>query len=199
MYVAPKQASKQLAGRPPYNPPRIIRKLRLALLQRTCRLPIGTREGRSPAKLTVSGGVYGVSGTGGSWETAPSRRAFSCSSRPGRQFSGHFAVPVSSHWQSLPIVREASDQTDSTCVLYLGCRPTDALTGCRGPRPTVSLACLARFRCRLAKNRGDGNRVIGGRFPHQAFACMRPAAGPPGKVKSRCPHAKIQLIRCATC
>jgi hypothetical protein len=143
MYVAPKQASKHLAGTAASNPRRIIRKLRLALLQRSCRLPLGARQTRRQRKTsTFSRGDCKLSGLGGIRGIGVSPRGYTRSSIPKPAISEQFEIPVRPRRQTLRIIRGASDQTDWTCVLYLGCRPLS--TASRGQSGSTDGNFLAR-------------------------------------------------------
>ncbi len=197
MYVAPPPRSKRAAGNAGRNLSRIIRKLRLALLQRICRLPLCARQSRRRRKtLGFPVATTNCLAWGEIWGLALRHAGTPAPLPPRRHFSGQFVARVQWRWQALRIIRSACDQILWTCVLYLGCRPR--ATALRGRGSTDGIWLVRATIRRLAKNSVvTGTETLGGVRPRQAFACGRRQPRQ-GKVKLRCPHAKTQSTRCAT-
>lgn len=166
MYVAPPPPSKKHAGNGGLNPRRIIRKLRLALLQRSCRLPLCARQCKRRRKtLGFPVAITNCLVWGEFWGMALRHAGTPAPLPPRQHFSGQFMESVQWRWQAVPIVRCACDQTLWTCVLYLGCRPPGTAT--RGERLSTdgTLARSSNKPPASQKQCGYGNRDSGGRSP----------------------------------
>jgi hypothetical protein len=173
MYVAPKQASKTPAGTPPSNPRRIIRKLRLALLQRSCRLPLGARQTSRLRKTpTFSRDDYEMSGLGGIQGIGGQPRGYTRTSLPKPAIFRAICNTSSATPANLTDYpeRQRSNRLDLRTIFRL--QTTEhRITRSRRLNRRELFGSFELPR-RLAKYGGLRNKESGGRSP-RAFACER--------------------------